>query len=192
MMRRGNSFARGLGFTGYHDLHRRGGDRAAHVAGRADFDRLPPRAQETRRLTFSIISEARREELRDVPPAMRYSLDEIARREHVPIDVVRFWGQGAVTERNGRLVPIAADREWRLMRIASQGRLVEIEVRGSRAATGVSRYWEAVATFRDTQDESVLAPFRGGRIAGHELETDPDTLNAMDDVGLLSTGPYPD
>ena len=43
--------------------------------------------------------------------------------------------------------------------------------------------------YLDTGNEALLTPFRGLMVAGYELETDPDVLNAMAVRGLFDSGP---
>jgi hypothetical protein len=63
--------------------------------------------------------------------------------------------------------------------VVSNGRQLNVDVRGSRRASAIGAYWNAVGRFLDTGDTSVLKPFEGMRIGGFVLETDPEVLEDM-------------
>jgi hypothetical protein len=67
--------------------------------------------------------------------------------------------------------------------IVSEGQQRSVDLRGSRQASRVGAYWNAVGRFLDTGDTSLLKPFRGLRVGGFVLETDPDLL---EDLALRS------
>ena len=73
------------------------------------------------------------------------------------------------------------DDETYLMRIVSTEGIVEREVRGSRARSRVAAHHDVVERFISARggDVSTLRPFRGERIGGVELETDPERLVAL-------------
>ena len=56
---------------------------------------------------------------------------------------------------------------------------------GSRNASLNGKHSAAVQKFLRTGDVSVLEPFIGKRVAGHELVTDPQVLSALADAGAL-------
>jgi hypothetical protein len=89
---------------------------------------------------------------------------------------VRYWAPGAFDE-TGRLRP--ADREYRRMKIISAGRVVEVDVRGSRVAGRIAQYWNAVRTYLYSGDSSDLADFTGFRAGGVEVETDLDVIDDL-------------
>jgi hypothetical protein len=63
------------------------------------------------------------------------------------------------------------------MRILTRDGVIDalIEV-GSKEASILGSYWNAVKHFLETGDAEPLAPFRGVVIGGHELEVDPDWI----------------
>ena len=63
---------------------------------------------------------------------------------------------------------------------------VAVSVRGSLAASRLSRYWDAIDHYLQTGDEVPLQTFRGVRIGGVELETDPDEIDRLAVLGVLS------
>ncbi len=189
---RRNARARAEGFSGYGQKRRLGGERAAIVRNAVELHSLPPLAQAQRGLVQSILAEARREGRRRVPVAERLTLPEIARREHVPLGVLRFWARHAARLEDGELVPTRADREYRAMVLYSGGRALEADVRGSHQATVISRYHHAIEVYLATGDRAVLRPFEGLRVAGHVLDTDPALVRSMAERGIISGGPYGD
>ncbi len=72
-----------------------------------------------------------------------------------------------------------ADRLLRPMRIYSAGESVVVDVRGSRVASIVGEYHNAVRAYLNQGDVTGLARFRGKRVAGLPLETDPDVIDEM-------------
>ena len=77
------------------------------------------------------------------------------------------------------------------MRIYSDGQTVDVDVRGSRVASVVGEYHNAVRDYLTTGDVSALRRFDGQRVGGRTLETDPDVLDAMARRGSFRhDGPY--
>lgn len=75
---------------------------------------------------------------------------------------------------------------YRRLGVYSGGRSVAVDVRGSRAASVVGEYHNAVRHYLTTGDESQLRRFAGKRVGGVELEADPDVLDEMARRGLFS------
>ncbi len=65
------------------------------------------------------------------------------------------------------------------MIVFSAGTIVPVDVRGSRKASELRAYHEAVSKYLDTGDEEPLRRFTGKTVAGAEYETDPDVLDEM-------------
>ena len=57
---------------------------------------------------------------------------------------------------------------------------MDVDVRGSRAASLIGRYFNAVGHFLATGDASVLAPFRGKTVGGVELLSDPARIEQLE------------
>lgn len=94
----------------------------------------------------------------------------------------------------GRWVPLkTADREPRPMRLLDdKGRRPGV-VRGSKAASLLGRYNAALSKFFSANkkyagNETLLKPFRGKRVGGVELLTDPSKLLELAEAGELRTG----
>jgi hypothetical protein len=64
-------------------------------------------------------------------------------------------------------------------------------VRGSNARRVAAEHRRALRHFLATGDASVLDPFRGQRVGGVELLTDPDLAEYFYETGQLEGGPYP-
>jgi hypothetical protein len=64
--------------------------------------------------------------------------------------------------------------------LVSGGHLLVIDVHMPVAKSLIAEYWgTGVRHFIETGDESRLQDFRGVRIRGHLLETDPDRIEAF-------------
>lgn len=160
---RRNARARELGFRNHYEMRKLGG--ASHLARTAEA--LPPDAQASRRASLEAVALMRREGLPLAPAA---------RRVGVSPSTVRFWAGEAVGA-GGRVRP--GDRIPRSMLIATSGRVIVAEVRGSRQSSLLADYWNDVDRFLNTADMRLLARYRGKSVAGHILETDPDVLENL-------------
>jgi len=73
------------------------------------------------------------------------------------------------------------DSLTRVMNINENGRSHWVEIKDSRHASLIGRYQNAVKKFLESDDESILKPFRDRKVKDingnwHTLETDPDNL----------------
>ncbi len=168
--RRSLARARELGFPSQRER------RQAHrqVRSRADLEALPARAREVREDSLRAVSLMR---------AQALSLDEAATLAGTTPEAVKFWARDAVTSK-GEVR--RADRMLRPMLIYSDGDLVSVDVRGSRVASTVGRYHAAVGTYLATGDTSELEKFRGKKVAGRVLDTDPDVIDELARRGSMS------
>jgi len=82
-----------------------------------------------------------------------------------------------------KYVPIKRDHRIRMWLLTPLG-YVPVSL-GSRNASLNGKHSAAVQKFLRTGDVSVLEPFIGKRVAGHELVTDPQVLSALADAGAL-------
>lgn len=165
-MARRNELARERGFRSYGEQRRYSGD----VKGRAGLEALPIGARDARQQALDVIARARRDGV-DIKTA--------AGREHVPVASVKFWAASAVVAKDGRLVASAADRMYRPMYVYAGGKAVVVDTRGSRVASTVGAYHDAVRRYLETGDRGPLSKFEGKRIAGVTLDTDPVVLMEM-------------
>jgi hypothetical protein len=124
------------------------------------------------------------------------SLDLAARRQGVPPDVVAEFGAGGrgapsqrrvlQRQRDGSYTVRETDRMLRPMNIIQAGvGTIVVDVRGSRAASTVGSYWNAVDHYLATGDDTALRRFRGVKVGGVELETDPDTIDYLYTIGQI-------
>lgn len=105
-------------------------------------------------------------------------LTTAARRAHTdPRTVRRHFAPALRKDPRGRWLA-RGDRESFDMLVVSTGGVVERRTRGSRTRSLIGAHHAAVGRFLrpDGGDASVLQPFAGKRVAGVDLETDPDRL----------------
>jgi hypothetical protein len=169
-MGRRNELARARGFRSYAEQRRH----SRTVEGRADLAALPPAAQEARQAALDAVAVARREGI---------SLADAARREHVEPAAVAWWAGEAVSRKEGGWQVSTADRMFRPMVVYSGGEVVAVDVRGSRVASTVGAYHDAVRRYLMEGDASALRAMTGKKVGGIALETDPAVLEEMDRRG---------
>ncbi len=137
------------------------------IRSRRDIESLPPRAVEVREAALRAVSIMRQDKL---------DLATAARLAGTTPTAVDFYA-GRAFDDAGRLK--AADRMLRPMRIYSDGESVVVDVRGSRVASTIGEYHNAVRAYLNQGDVTGLARFEGQRVAGRPLETDPDVIDEM-------------
>lgn len=93
----------------------------------------------------------------------------------------------AMTKRGLHWVANPWDRISRPVRLLADGGVFVVEVRDSRTASRVARYWNAVDRFLKTGDENVLREFKGrsffSRGTQHQFLTDVASLQRLALVG---------
>ena len=96
-------------------------------------------------------------------------------------------------DRSGRIVAKVADRLFRPMEVLNARGERELRaVYGSRKASLIGAHQAALDRFLQTGDPSVLEPFRGKRVAGVELASNPDVIEHAARTGTLEDlEPYP-
>jgi len=140
------------------------------ITGPKSLARLPDAAQRVRADVLDVVAGMRRE---------RTELGTAAGRASMSPDVVRYYAGPALRdEPGGGTFAMPADRLYRPMVIISNGELVEVDVRGSRVASTVSAYWNAVEQYLEGDDDA-LRPFVGVRVAGYELEADGEVIEEL-------------
>ena len=164
---RRNQLARERGFRNYYEVRKLGGAHGVTRQSAPVLASLSERARETRRSALEAVSIMRHE---------RIPLARAARRAGVEPSTVRFWA-GKAFGPTGSVNP--ADRLLRELLIVSDGRTMQVDVRGSRQAAVVAAYWNAVSRFLETGDTRLLTKFEGKTVAGHVLETDLDVLEDL-------------
>jgi hypothetical protein len=167
--------ARERGFASYAAQRRA----PRRITAPSDLGQLPEAARQSRNDAAFVISRARREK---VP------VEVVARAEGVPMASVRWWFPNALKPtRHGRTRPKRADRSLRLRPLAVDGTLTFVATRGSRAAVLAERAFSTQWAFvHGRATEGDLTRFTGVRIAGHEVETDPDVLERLGYQGFFA------
>jgi hypothetical protein len=144
--------------------------RPARVRGRSDWQRLNPRQREAHYRALRAISYMRSE---GVPLTVAADLAGTT-----PRTVHRYAGD-ALHRGPGRYRVALGDRLYRRMAVYGLGGRVDVDVRGSRAASLVGAHHNALSRYLATGDRRLLAPFRGKTVGGVELLTDPDQIEAL-------------
>ncbi len=166
--------ARERGFRSYWQQRR-----APRVLRRvSDFGRLPESARESRSLAAEVINRARREGT---------SAEAAASELRVPMPVVRWWFPEALQPRQrGQTLPTGADRSLRLRPLAVEGEVAFVAVRGSRQAEFARRAFDTQWDFVHRRaGRDALVPFKGERIGGRLVETDPEVLERLANAGAF-------
>jgi hypothetical protein len=143
------------------------------------------RAQRQRAL--QLLSEARRG---------RGSLSKLARARGMAPKTVRR-ATGAFRKEGGRWVATRQDRVERWLKSYEGGSQTQVLVRGSRIASRLSRYANAVRRFLETGDPRGLAEFeaktyRDAYRVAHTFETDPAALRAIIERSESDFGAFAD
>jgi hypothetical protein len=139
---------------------------------------LRPAARQARGRALDAVALARRENL---------TIRTAARRSGVSVGTIRkYAGSALETDAFGRLAAKDADRLYRRVRVIGSRGETFIDVRGSRRASLVADYWNAVRHYLLAGDEVPLRRFRGVSVGGEELETDPDVIEEISRRGEVS------
>jgi hypothetical protein len=132
--------------------------------------------------------EARTRALRAVSRMRRdgVSLTEAAKREGTTSNTVMRHAASAVERKGRRITAKPSDRLARTMPVLGPQGIATVNVRGSRQASVLSSHWNATRRYIHTGDDSELSGFHGLSVAGVELETDPDVIEALAEIGVLA------
>ena len=129
-----------------------------------------------------VLSRMRREKL---------SLAQASRLEHVKPKTVRTHvGSALIQDRpGGRFRATAGDTFQRPLRVTTALGEITVPVRGTKAASRLARYQNAVADYLRTGRVSKLNAFKGKsiKVRGQQIEfvTDPETLTGLANAGAL-------
>ncbi len=121
----------------------------------------------------------------------RLSLAEACRLEHIkPSTFLRHVGSAVRQDRpGGRYRATAGDRLRRELQIPTALGPTPVPIYGSKQASEISQYLNAIAFYLRKGDASKLKRFQGKtiRVRGQKLElvTDPATLSALGQAGAL-------
>lgn len=91
----------------------------------------------------------------------------------------------------GRIVAKPTDRLFRRLSILTTQGIKEVDTTNFRVASDAGRHWNAIGHYLGTGNDRSLRVFRGKKISGHTLETDPDVIERQANRGELDfEGPY--
>jgi hypothetical protein len=132
---------------------------------------LTARQRKIREKALHAVSRSRRKQI---------PLKTAAREEHVAMRSIAKYIPAAIRRNNaGEIVATRGDRYRRDVILPSAMGEIPISVYSSRDASLVAKYRLALAKYARGADESVLRPFVGLRVGGHELPTDPALVRAI-------------
>jgi hypothetical protein len=136
------------------------------------------RQRETRERALATLSLMRREKL---PLNLAAKVEQIR-----PSTVLRYAGS-ALHKSKGDYRVKAYDRIPRALNVVGPKEMGVTRVRGSRAASQIARYMNAVKKFVRTGDRTELRKFQGKRVpgAGYKFVVNPAKLKRFADAGLL-------
>jgi hypothetical protein len=119
------------------------------------------------------------------------SLAEACRLEHIKLSTFLRHAGSAVRQDKpgGRYRATAGDRFRRDLQIPTALGPTRVPVYGSKAASKLSKYANAINRYLRTGDTSQLRPFKGKalKVGGQRIEliTDPSTLSSLAQAGAL-------
>jgi hypothetical protein len=142
-----------------------------------------PREAEDRERALAALAMMRRHEATSLRAAAKAKKTDLK-------TVKRYVGSALPKDKHGHYHTTLYDRIPRtLSHLTPQG-MIPVTVRDSRTASKIAVYSNAVGTYRRTGDSSALTQFKGKsfRAGGvvHRFVTDPDTIDLLEDVGLLT------
>jgi hypothetical protein len=140
---------------------------------------LGPREQLARSRALEALARMRRE---------RVSLAQAARDSQTSVKTVtKYVASGLRKIKNGQYRAKPSDRLLRSLRFLTPEGLIAVDVRGSRKASSIARFWTAVDRYLTTGLADGLTAFRGKSITIGKLRypfiTDPRTLERLGSAG---------
>jgi hypothetical protein len=78
----------------------------------------------------------------------------------------------------GRIVAKPSDRLFRRLPVFTTRGVKQLDFTDSRETSAVGGHWNAIGHGLNTGKWSKVAMFRGKKVHGHTLETDPDVIEA--------------
>lgn len=151
--------------------------------------RAAPRKRRSESPPTSVRSVATQHRVARVLTDMRKgrSLTESATRAGTTVRTVRKYACHALRRRARIYEALPRDEVRRRMRVPTDQGVAVADIRSSRTASRLSKYWSAVDHYLRTGDQRRLRPFVGKRVrAGGHLflfVTDPELLSRLAEVG---------
>jgi hypothetical protein len=148
----------------------------------AQYDALPEKSKDALERTLKVISKMRTE---------KTSLKKAALEIGVKPETVKRWAGSALEKRNGRFSAKKTDNLLRVLKVLDAKGPRELFVRGSRRASLLGEYWNAVNFYIERGDASGLQKFTGKTVKdAHGVETplitDRAELNRIASAGIVS------
>jgi hypothetical protein len=148
----------------------------------ADYRLLPEKARRSRTDALSVLNRARHQ---------RMTIEAAAAAAGISPETVRYWAPEALEPaRQGWTLPRPGDRLLRLrpVLLAGDDEVTFVPVRGSRAADRAHALYDVQWRYATGEaDQSELHQIEGVRIAGREVEADPERVRYIAAAGGLDT-----
>lgn len=173
--------ARAKGFKSYY------AERTAYrpVSAKSVLDALPEKQRQKRADSFEVLAISRREKLTLQGSVRRFNA--IHPSSHITASSVRKWAGRGLIKEGGRFKPRAFDRMLRVMSFPTKRGEDLFEIRDSRTAAKISRYWNELQNWLVTGDASGLQSFQGTYFQSKGLQyrfvTDLELLEQMAEFG---------
>ena len=102
-----------------------------------------------------------------------------------PATVQKYAAPALRRDARGRIVAKSSDRLFRRVAALTTKGLKQVDSTDSREAAVAGRHWNTIGHGLETGDWSRVAAFRGKKVRGRTLETDPDVIEAQARRGEL-------
>jgi hypothetical protein len=173
-----NALARSKGYGSWGKQQQE----ARTIRSREDVPSLRKSERDARSRSLDAVSRMRSEGL---------SLSQAARAAGTTSNAVRRYAGSALTQTpGGRFTVKASDRLVRPMRVPTPDGPITLDVRDSRSAALLARYWSAVGHYLSTGQTDGLQRLRGRSVTVNRqkygLITDPSELDRLGDTGELA------
>ena len=149
----------------------------------AQYHAMPEKSKDTMERVVKALSKLRSE---------KASLKKASLEAGVSPKTVKRWAGSALEKgSSGRYTPKRSDQLLRILKVPDAKGTREIAVRGSRQATLLAEYWNAVHKFLASGDTSDLRKFRGKSVKdadGREIPllSDRAELNRLGNASVIS------
>lgn len=145
----------------------------------SEIEALPTRAREARQRALEALNRMRKEGL---------SASATADRAGTTLDTVKKYAGHALRQtEDGRWEANPWDRIIRLMKFPTPAGTKALDVRDSRSAEKIARYWAAVRDFLQTGSREALEPFHGETVqvrgTEHAFVTNASVLKRLGRAG---------
>lgn len=94
----------------------------------------------------------------------------------VPATVKKYAGPALRRDARGRVAAKSTDRLFRRLPVLTAEGLKQLDLTASGDASVVGGHWSAIGHGLNTGNWSNVAAYKGRKVRGHTLETDPDII----------------